>query len=275
MPFSQSWRGLIVLLLFASVSFGEAPLFPTPLHLTREIDDPVTGRTFTVEEYFVRNRSVAIHGDRVAIADYENGELIRIDRAAATWSRTSFEAIARANADLRPRPRAGSSASASASAGAGVRFAGRERRRGRDVEVFRGDSGEGREIEIAVDRSVLFGRDAVEIVLGAAYPFEPSLETAAILSASRGGEIAAAADANGDARAFALPVETIVVDRSRPGAEARSANRIVRIEADLPPPDLLLIPPGARRIEDQWVTAARMLDALDRLPSEVAPENPR
>ena len=56
---------------------GQTPIFSAPLHLTREVTDPISGRIDVIDEYCVGNRmvSVARKGERVSIADYGKGEL--------------------------------------------------------------------------------------------------------------------------------------------------------------------------------------------------------
>ena len=45
-------------------------MFPSPLHLTREVSDPITGGSSQIEEYAHGNRIVSITPRRTAIADY-------------------------------------------------------------------------------------------------------------------------------------------------------------------------------------------------------------
>ncbi|MCA1732951.1 MAG: hypothetical protein LC732_05045, partial [Acidobacteria bacterium] len=78
----------IFVFIFAAAAANGQALFPQPLHLTREIADPVTGRTTLVEEYFSGNRAVSIAGDLTAVVDYAKGESVRIDRSQATFSVT-------------------------------------------------------------------------------------------------------------------------------------------------------------------------------------------
>lgn len=71
------------------------PLFPAPLHITRQIQDPLAGTTVVLDEYGYGNRLVSVRGSKTSIADYERGELTEIDRDTATYSVTRFEALAR------------------------------------------------------------------------------------------------------------------------------------------------------------------------------------
>ena len=81
--------------LFASAMSG-APLFPSPLHISRQVHDSISEKTVLLEEYGVGNRLIAVRGGQTSIADYEKGELIEIDRDAGTYSITRFDALARA-----------------------------------------------------------------------------------------------------------------------------------------------------------------------------------
>ena len=79
------------------------PLFPTPLHLTRQVHDPISGKTTMLNEYGYGNRLISVRGGLTSIADYEKGELLEIDRDAGTYSITRFEAIAKATQALGPQ----------------------------------------------------------------------------------------------------------------------------------------------------------------------------
>ena len=80
-----------------ALSAAERVLFPEPLHITRELSDPVTDKTTVIDEYCHGNRVVSVSGRRTAIADYGKGEITEIDFAAGTYSITKFEQIARAH----------------------------------------------------------------------------------------------------------------------------------------------------------------------------------
>lgn len=267
----------VVFFLLAAAAAADEPLFPQPLHLTRQVEDPVTGVATTVEEYFAGNRAVSIAADATAIVDYARGECIRIDRARGTWSVATLHALARA-------ARAGRSA---APAGAGadawvLEDAGSDRRGSRDVVVYRASRPAPRRdarspgalessfsrfplaLEIAIDRSVVLSRGGAEVIAGAAWPDERSPEAEAILDAARGeGVVAPAAVGAAFPAAFGLPLETILTWRDG-DEEIRLVNRVVRVGHELPPQELLQIPRGARRVEDPRLAAAALLDALDR-----------
>ena len=109
-----------------------AVLFPKPIHFVRKVDDSISAKSVTFDEYCAGNRIVTVRGARVSIADYEKQELTEIDREAGTYSVTRFAEIAKA------KPAAKS----------------------RDDE----------KVEINVNRNVALSRDAVEALIGASYP---------------------------------------------------------------------------------------------------------
>ena len=83
------WVGLVFL---STVAFAaEKPLFPSPLHITRELSNPVSGTTTVIDEYCQGNRVVAVSGQKTAIADYDKGVITEIDFAGGTYSVTKFE----------------------------------------------------------------------------------------------------------------------------------------------------------------------------------------
>src|SRR6266850_2143045 len=92
--------------VFSAPVFAGAPLFPAPLHLTRQVHDSISDKTTLIEEYGYGNRLVAVRGGRTSIADYEKGELIEIDRDAGTYSVTRFDALAKAQQIVNPATRA-------------------------------------------------------------------------------------------------------------------------------------------------------------------------
>ncbi|HEY0788247.1 MAG TPA: hypothetical protein VGE86_06360, partial [Thermoanaerobaculia bacterium] len=143
------------------------PLFPQPLHLTREIHDPVTGSVTVVDEYFFGSRAVSVAPDATVIVDYARGESTRIERRG-TYSVASLDDLARAMAAGRRRRSAGTTAWS-------LREGERGRRGTREVIVYRAADRIDRprvQIEIAVDRSVALTRAGAEVIAGAAWPNE-------------------------------------------------------------------------------------------------------
>lgn len=77
-------RRLLILLLVGAICApvalqANALLFPSPLHLTRQISDPVSQSTSIVDEFCYANRVVSVSNDRTSIVDFATRELTTID----------------------------------------------------------------------------------------------------------------------------------------------------------------------------------------------------
>jgi len=238
---------LVCAAIAASAMAGE-PLFPKPLHIVRRIDDPVAGKAITVHEYCAGSRIATVNGDRVAIVDYEAQRIVEIDRGAGTYSVTRFEEAAKA------QPRAAGAA----------KMQGALRMTKADMYEARFDSDA--KLEIGVDRRFELSRDAVEALIGAAYPSERHPEHDALLEAARGPRDRVASQSK-DAQTehYALPASQITT-YSTEGREIVLKNTIVAVSNELAPADVLAIPPGARQVESRITRAARELQALDAIP---------
>jgi hypothetical protein len=250
----------------ALILAAQAVLFPTPVHLTRQITDPFSASPVVVEQYCYGNRVVTVRGARTTIADYERGELTEIDRGAGTYSITSFEDVAKAGAGEH-------SAAARASATKkrwNVRpKAARPSKLGRNAEVYELETEallEKQTIEVSIDSSVQISPAAAEVLLGVAYPSAKRADAEAVMSVARrpaAGRMQAAANGAG-AEPVGLPVERIT--RIEVGGERiEHRDTIVRIGSELPDPQLLALPPDATRIESRLTTRTRVLEELDRL----------
>lgn len=266
-----------------SVSAAE-PLFPTPLHLTRQVHDPIAGTTVLLEEYGYGNRLVSVRGHKTSIADYERGELTEIDRETSTYSVTRFEKIAQALHAAGGDGVATNAASAQSSTQPSTADKPRALRslgikatkQGRNAEYFEGelDSKEMKQkIEVAVDRTAYVSRQALEVLLGAAYPGIRRPEHDAILDAAapRRGNVSTNAAAPQTAL-YALPVEqAMTIDLDGQSIEFRTS--VVRVGAEGPPADLVAIPAGARLVTSRIVAVQNELDLLDH-PASPAPNVP-
>ncbi len=280
------WRGSVAARAFFAATvvlnsfavYAADALFPQPLHLTRRIEDPVSQQTSTVQEYCAGNRVITVSGDRVVIADYAKQELTEIDRAAGTYSVTSFADLAKATpldpmrnvtavADAKsaaPEPRWKSTPLGVKSSAAG---------RSVDAYEIRFDraGGDTVKIEIGVDRNVRLSREAAAVLLGASFPNPHHDEHDAILDAARsapvktGNRLVTTNAAN--TADYGLPVEQVTSFEAG-AARLVLKNTIVDVRNELPPADLLIIPPGATRVESHAVRLARELRELDELPSQ-------
>lgn len=255
---------ILIPALLSTLQAAGSPLFDAPLHLTREVSDPISGTTSVLDEYCVGDRVISIRESRTSIADYAAGSLTEIDRANGTYSVTSFDAIARAltetasGASLKlanPDPTELSDH--------GVRSVGG--RGGRAFEAAIEQSGASRKIEVVVDQQLLLSREAVEVLVGAAFPMRRSAESDLVLAAASRDHGTARSSVS-PSRDHALPLEQTVTWNIE-GETLRVTNRVLRVGNELPSPDLVAIPPGARLVESEIVLRKKMLDELDRLPS--------
>lgn len=211
-------------------------LFPEPRHFVRRVDDPVSGTSTTIDEYCAGNQVVTVSGARVVIADYGKQELLEIDAEAGTYSLTRFDDIARAQAELRAMH-------ASAA---------------KDMD--------GVTVEVKPHPGIVLSRGAAEVLIGAAYPNARNAQHEKVLSATRARFNAAAQSGDADAQALhLLPAEqTITFEHN--GERVTMRNAIVSVTADRAPQHLLLIPPGAQRVESRLTRLARELRQLDGVP---------
>lgn len=228
-------------------------IFPTPIHITREIHDPISGRKVVLNEYGYGNRLVSVRGDVTAIADYEKGELTEIDRKAGTYSITRFETIAR----LQGKSPSGGGDETTAlvqEAQRGLKAVGaKATKSGQTAEFFRAETEELR-VEVALDPNVRVSKEALEVLLGTAYPGTRSGQQDLVIHA-----------AAKSATEYALPLEqhfSVVAGEER--VEFRSS--VLRVGTEPPPADAVAIPAGARLVESRSAAVLRELETLDAPP---------
>lgn len=186
---------------------------------------------------------------------------------------TRFDLIARANRLLEPQGRDAAARKGSPS----IRSLGaKTTRTGRTAEFFAAQieaGGTKRSVEIAVDRSVLLSRNALEVLLGAAYPGVARDEHEVAMAAAGPGRLPAASQStSADAQTYALPVEQVT--RHEIGEDhVEFRVSVVRVGNEPPPADLISIPPGARLIESRLAAVTRELEQADR-PTLPLPRTP-
>ena len=239
------------LFFLPSAAGAAGPLFERPLHVTRSIDEPLTGTTATLQEYYFGSRAVTVRGERTVIVDYDKREITEIDRANGTYSVTRFEQVAAARGE-----RVAVAKKTAEGAKPAIVRAGSDRRAGRDVEVFAADdSATALHAEIAVDHSVELSKDAFDVIVGAAYPNDggPSADLA------RGAAKRAAPNTYG------LPIEQTLRWTSA-GESLTITNRIVSVDAQTAPPELIAIPPGARLVDSRLLRTRKLADEIESLP---------
>jgi hypothetical protein len=241
---------------------AEPALFPTPLHITRELSDPVSQKTSVIDEYCHGNRIVSVSGTRTAIADYVKGEMTEIDFAAGTYSVTKFEQVAGLNAKAAP-----------VMAAAASRKEWRVAPRGESVIASRPaetteaewkDENTRHVIRVSADRQLTLSRGAIEAIMGTGYPQHVDTAGDMMLDALRAHDRKVASNGVASAEEYHLPLEQVV--RFEAGGETlETRNVVVRIGSELPPADALTIPPGAKLVKSKAVALQRMLEELDGL----------
>jgi hypothetical protein len=253
-------------------------LFPRPLHLVRRIEDPLAKAPVTLDEYCAGNRTVTIRGPHVTIIDYDRQTVTEIDHAKGTYSITRFDEIARAQQGKAQakRPLSASAGSQAASSRWKQTDLGmKSSSAGRSVdsyELVAGSDREQRRIELGVDRQVSLSRNAAEVLVGAAYPSSHTEDHDAMLGAMASrkrlnpGTNATSGAQAGEGDSYGLPAEQAVTYESD-GAKLTFRTSILRVGAEAPPNDALLIDPGATRVESRLTRTPKELDQLDRLPT--------
>lgn len=233
-------------------AFAADVLFPAPLHLTRQVQDSIGGSTEVVEQYCYGDRVISVKGAVTTIADYGKGELTEINRDERTWSVTRFDDVAKS---LRV-----GAAERTVKGKWVIQSTGlTQLRTTRASNAFEGEleeAGTKRHSRVAVDRSVRLSKDALDVLIGAAYPNSRKIEDTVVLEAAKSG--------NG----FSLPVEqqhSFVIDGLR--AEVRDV--VTRVGAEIVPADLVAIPPDARLVQSrllQRMQAFEQIESAGRTP---------
>ena len=246
-----------------AVRAAERVLFPKPLHITRELSDPVSQKTTRIDEYCQGNRIVSVTAGRTAIADYGKGELTEIDFAAGTYSVTKFASIARIHEKNATAADRSDSWRVESKGGTVIAS--------RPAETLEAESGEGaprRVIRISSDRQLKLSRAAVEAVMGIGYPHRRDPSADVVLGALRSRDRRLSNNAAGAEAAdeYHLPLEQIV--RFDVGGEmVETRNVVVRLGDEMPSADVLTIPPGATLVESKTEAVQRHLEELDRPPA--------
>ena len=241
-------------------------LFPSPLHLTRRVHDSIGNGTAVVEQYCYGNRVITIRGAVTTIADYDKGELTEINREDGTYSISRFDQVAKA---LHPRSMPVTATSKEPWELRKVGRAGALSARSTDLfEADRNAGGVTRHIRIGIDGSVSLSKDALDVLTGSAFPATPKEEDAAIASAAKAHAPLAASQSAGGAKGaerYGLPVEQLFRFEAD-GQQAEYRDVVVRVGDEVPPADLVAIPPGAKLVESRLIATTRMIDAIDKLP---------
>ncbi len=238
------------------------PLFPQALHLTRRVDRP-DGGVSVAEEYYYGNRVVSVAGDRSVIVDYEKHEIIEIDRAHSTYSITSFEKLAQLSGPAKAPRVAASDSTAMKSVPLP------QRAKAAHNEYFEGQPPAAsplEKVEVGIDGTVRLSKDALEVILGSAYPRTRSDESELVLQAAHGShdrnpriQSASAAPA---ADTYGLPVDQSMTYHVG-GRTVEIHNVVTRVGNEPPPEEAVAIPNGAKRVDAHAVETQRVQDQLD------------
>jgi hypothetical protein len=262
---SVALSALLCALTVSSAMAADA-LFPTPLHLKRQVHDPISDSTATLDEYAYGNRLISVRGDRTAIADYEKGELTEIDRTAGTWSVTRFDVLAKAGQGTG-RGTARLTADSQATQPSLKVLGAKATKSGHQGDFYSGEvaSQAGKQrVDVGVDHTVMVSRAGLEVLLGAAYPGTRLPEHDVILAAAAPGRALATQGTDGSSHAasYALPLEqTVVYDFDGKQVEFRSS--VVRVGNEPAPMDVVAIPAGARRVESRTVLISREIESIE------------
>lgn len=259
----------LCLLVAGAVPAVAAPaLFPKPLHLVRRVEDPFVKKAVVVDQYCAGDRVVTVSGNRVTIVDYAQQQMTEIDRAASTYSITRFDEIARAAVVPAPAA-AGKAAVAPKVTALGMKSSAS----GRSADSFEIDGGN-LKVVAGIDRTVALSRDAVEVLIGSAYPGVKRPEHEALLGVAamphNTGRIAANAAAA--PAEYGLPIEQTITIHNEDGTNAVTRISIVRFDSDPPPPALLAIAPEAKRVESRVSRFSQEMHDADTIP--IAPRRP-
>jgi hypothetical protein len=251
-------------LILASASMAvaapEVVLFPEPLHIVREIHDPIAGVTYTIDEYCHGDRIITIHGAETVIADFRLDQITEIDRNRGTFSMTPFADVARATSAQR-------SPSVAKAAGEPRPLGMKQSVDGRQLEAYELITTADDEqvvITVGVDRKTALSLAAVEALLGATFPNRRSFTHDAIMwvvvprTGTRREQTSAVAD-------VALPSEYSVTYEV---ADEKLVYRSTAVAVDrrVVPDELVIIPPGSRRVETRLTAIPRAIEELDHPP---------
>lgn len=250
----SSFRGAVCATALAVISpalaAGENLLFPTPLHLTREITDPISRSTQRVEEYYANNRVVSVAGEVTVIVDHAKQQITRIDRALGTYSVETFADVAkRGGRSVARRSDLRVSAPRRLKRGLG------------EVDVIEAEEQSGGALlkhRVAFDRTVVLTAEEFGIITGSAFP------AAGHNVLGRMAETLGRRDLQTNSSARPLPL-LYELSFSAEGEDVLLRSEVVRVGGEVALAAVLTPPPGARRVAPQDQT--QLADELDRLPT--------
>jgi hypothetical protein len=198
--------------------------------------------------------------------------MLEIDRAAATYSVARFDEIAKAHAIADPAAKRINAQSTAATGDAwkttplGVT----QSRAGRSADAFEivSTTPESIKVEVAVDRQVTLSRQALDALVGSGYPNKISDQQEAVARACvRSVASASLAEVRAGAPAatleYGLPLEQSITFATDANKRFTVRNSVVRVSNELPPPEVLAIPAGAKLVESRPVQMQKTLRELE------------
>jgi len=253
-------RGSILAAASMAMTASADVLFPDPLHVVRQIHDPIAGVTYTVDEYCHGDRIITVRGAVTVIVDYRLDQITEIDRHNGTFSMTSFADVARAT------PAQGIPSVIKA-AGEPRTLGMKQSADGRQLEAYEFISIADDQqvvITVGVDRKTALSLAAVEALLGATFPNRRSLTHDAIMrvavprTGTRREQTSAMAD-------VALPSEHSVTYEVA-GERLVYRSTALAVDHRVIPDELVNIPPGSRQVETRLTAIPRAIEELDHPP---------
>ncbi|HXI13363.1 MAG TPA: hypothetical protein VNM92_12085 [Thermoanaerobaculia bacterium] len=264
----STFLAITMVLVLSSTARAETSLFPEPLHLTRIVASAIDGSSQTIEEFYSGSQVVSVSGSKVTVADYTKRELITIDRAARTFSVTTFETIASQSnrCGVSPCPESVTVAHAPPASRPSHRLLPGNRER---YELMEGGPDE--RLVVTVDRGTLISRDAFDVIVGAAYPNSRSHETDRMaMLAARDGSSTKLRSQSVDSTGYGLPVEQTTTMQT-PSGEVTVGSVVTRVGHETVPQELITIPADFGRVESPGANRKRQLEELDSLPMRGSP----
>jgi hypothetical protein len=240
-------------------------MFPQPIHITRDVSDSLSTGTTRIEEYCFGNRTISIVDTKTVIADYDKSQLTEIDRAKGVYSVTPFEAVARAQAvpGAIRRTALGTRPFDFTDRGTQVIRGRRGHAVETAVEMERGKA----TFYVVVDSQLDLSREALAVITGAAWPQARTAEYDVIEAASERPRPTRSIQATAETQTYSIPLQQTIT-WELDGETVHRTNTVVRIANELPSPELIAIPPGARLVESRIVQLRKSMDDLDRLPND-------
>ena len=255
------WGALLFLAVGSTLAAGEV-LFPTPLHVVRRVEDPISKTSIELDEYYTGNKVISVRNQKSVIVDYERQEMLEIDRANGTYSVARFDEIAKSKAGSHPQPKRPPAATQFQSRWRTTALGTGSSPGGTPVDSFAiiDDAEQSVRIEVGVDRRITLNREAFDVVLGVAYPNTPPPhhESLARVCENPAATITAAVETR-----YGLPVEQSISYKAPDSQLLTLKTAILRLTNDLPPPEALAIPAGAKLVESRAALLLRLTREYD------------